>query len=110
MSPIDDDGAMVWHVAGSLGGSINNGFCLLRGGLSYQMGLMSVLDWRGRQARHGGVAEPEHESRIKIRIRIKREQQVLGVTRAAAGISGKGRKKAAHEAWSFLGSRGVQSV
>ena len=62
MSPINDDGTVVLHIAGPLRGSINNGFCLLRRGLSYQMGLMSVLHWRGWQARHGGVAEPKHET------------------------------------------------
>jgi hypothetical protein len=55
------DGGVIWYVTRPFRGSIDE-FGLL-GGLSYQMGLVLVLYWRGMQARHGEGREPKIRTR-----------------------------------------------
>jgi hypothetical protein len=82
MSPVNNNRTMVLHITGSLGGSINNRFCLL-GRFSYLMRLVTVLHWRGRQVIHGGEAGPEQEIG-------KHSTRKVGCSEGGGGISGKG--------------------
>lgn len=75
MPSVDDDGIMIFHIAGSLGGTINHRFCLLRG-FTHQVRLVPVLHWRGRQARHG-------RGSMGAKTRNNAVAGGLGVTRAA---------------------------
>jgi hypothetical protein len=75
MPAVDDDGIMILHIAGSLGGTIDHGFCLLRG-FTHQMGLVPVLHWGGRQARHS-------RGSMGAKTRSDAVAGGMGVTRAA---------------------------
>lgn len=75
------DGSMILYITGPLGDSTKR--LRLLGRLPHQRGLTPVLDWKGRQTRHGDGAKQEPGAEMR--------QQELGCDAGVSSISRKAR-------------------